>query len=87
MTVDSLFENVRKHPDRFYIIHYSSQHLYDEGVDGFSPRITSIVVMHYETRQTVSFALHAEAESLGIPKDIPLRRRCWSAFSPFTGRD
>jgi len=71
MTVDSenFFANVKKHPDRFYIIHYSSQSLYDEGVDGLSPRITSIVVMHYATRQTVSFALHAEAEVLGISKD------------------
>ena len=71
MTVESnnFFRNVEKHPDRFYIIHYSSQSLYDEGVDGFSPRITSIVVMHYATRQTASFALHAVAESLDIPKD------------------
>lgn len=71
MTVDSnnFFQSVKKHPDRFYIIHYSSQSLYDEGVDGFSPRITSIAVMHYATRQTVSFALHAVAESLNISKD------------------
>jgi len=71
VTVDAenFFRSVKKHPERFYIIHYSSQSLYDEGVDGFSPRITSIVVMHYSTRQTVSFALHAEAESLGIAKD------------------
>lgn len=71
MNVDAnnFFQSVKKHPDRFYIIHYSSQSLYDEGVDGLSPRITSIVVMHYATRQTVSFALHAEAESLGIAKD------------------
>src|SRR5882724_8528854 len=70
MPVDSanFFANVNKHPDRFYIIHYSSQALYDEGVDGLSPRITSIVVMHYATRQTVSFALHAVAENLGPSK-------------------
>jgi hypothetical protein len=66
---DTFFPNVKKHPDRFYIIHYSSQSLYDEGIDGLSPRITSIVVMHYATRQTLSFALHAEAEALGISKD------------------
>ena len=66
---DNFFQSVKKHPDRFYIIHYSSQSLYDEGVDGLSPRITSIVVMHYATRQTVSFALHAVAESLKILKD------------------
>ena len=71
MAVESgnFFQSVEKHPDRFYIIHYSSQSLYDEGVDGLSPRITSIVVLHFATRQTVSFALHAEAEALGISKD------------------
>ena len=62
------FRAVSRHPDKFYIIHYSSQSLYDEGIDGLSPRITSIVVMHYATRQTVSFALHAVAETLGIEK-------------------
>jgi hypothetical protein len=69
MGAENFWEIIKKHPDRFYIIHYSSQSLYDEGVDGLSPRITSIVVMHYATRQTVSFALHAVAESLGISKD------------------
>jgi len=66
---DNFFQSVKKHPDRFYIIHYSSQSLYDEGIDGLSPRITSIVVMHYATRQTVSFAIHTVAESLNILKD------------------
>src|SRR5271154_2421727 len=41
---NNFFTNVTKHPERFYIIHYSSQSLYDEGVDGLSPRITSIRV-------------------------------------------
>jgi hypothetical protein len=76
MTVDSknFFASINKHPERFYIIHYSSQSLYDEGVDGLSPRITSIVAMHYATRQTESFALHAVAEYLRIPKDEVERR-------------
>ena len=66
----SFFKAVKKHPERFYIIHYSSQSLYDEGVDrgGLSPRITSIVVMHLFTRQTVTFAMHAVAEELRILK-------------------
>jgi hypothetical protein len=67
----AFFKEVKKHPERFYIIHYSSQSLYDEGVDrdGLSPRITSIAVMHVSTRQTVTFAIHAVAEELGISKD------------------
>lgn len=65
------FKNVKKHADRFYIIHYSSQSLYDEGIgpDLLSPRITSIAVMHLSSRQTVTFAVHAVAEELKIPKD------------------
>ena len=71
MTIEAanFLKTVEKNPDRFYIIHYSSQSLYDEGVDGLSPRITSIVVMHYATKQTVSFALYAVAETLGIAKE------------------
>jgi len=72
--VNNFFKDVKKHPDRFYIIHYSSQSLYDEGVDGLSPRITSIVVMHYSTRQTVSFALNAVAETLDISREQVERR-------------
>jgi hypothetical protein len=71
MKVDNsnFFKEAHEHPERFYIIHYSSQSLYDEGTEGLSPRITSIVVMHYATRQTVSFAIHTVAELLGILKD------------------
>jgi hypothetical protein len=60
---------VHKNPDQFYIIHYSSQSLYDEGTEGLSPRITSIVVMHFATRQTVSFSVHAAADLMGISRE------------------
>ncbi len=67
---NEFFKNIRKHPERFYIIHYSSQSLYDEGVGtGLSPFITSIAVMHLSSRQTVTFAIHSVAEELGISKD------------------
>lgn len=64
-----LTQLVKRNPDRLYLIHYSSQSLFDEGIQGYSPRITSIVVMHFATRQTVSFAIHAVAESLKVPRD------------------
>jgi hypothetical protein len=70
----SFFRNVKKHPERFYIVHYSSQSLYDEGVDGLSPRITSIVIMHVSTRQTVSFSIHAVAEENGISREAVQER-------------
>lgn len=61
------FDEVERHPDRFYIIHYSSQSLFDAEAEAFSPRITSIVIRHFQSGQTVSFATHISAESLGVP--------------------
>ena len=70
----NFFKEIKKHPDRFYLIHYSSQSLYDAGAGAHSPRITSIVVRHYSTGQTVSFATHTTAEQLGIaPEDVEAR--------------
>lgn len=63
--------DVARHPDRFYIIHYSSQSLFDPealaGAGALSPRITSVVVRHYESGQTVTFATNTVAEYLGVP--------------------
>lgn len=63
----NFFKSIKQDPDLYYIIHYSSQSLFDAEAGAFSPRITSVVVMHFVTRQMVSFALHAVAESLRIP--------------------
>lgn len=70
MDATDFFKGIGKHPERFYIIHYSSEGLYDDTIaqQGLSPRITSIAVMHYSTGQTVAFATHAIAEELQIPK-------------------
>lgn len=57
---------VENDPNRVYIIHYSSQSLYDAEAGALSPRITSVVVRHYVSAQTVSFATHTVAEMLGI---------------------
>lgn len=63
------FVNVKRNPERFYIIHYSSQSLFDAEASTHSPRITSIVVRHYVSGQTVSFSMHTVAEYLGIQPD------------------
>ena len=60
---------VKQQPERYFIVHYSSQSLYDDDQQGLSPRITSIVVRHLATGQTVSFAMHAVAEELGIARE------------------
>jgi hypothetical protein len=69
INTSNFFSNVSKNPDQFFIIHYSSQSLYDEGTEGLSPRITSIVAMHFATRQTMSFSVHAVAELMGISRE------------------
>ena len=66
--VKNFFQEIGRHADRFYIIHYSSQSLFDAEAGGLSPRITSIVVRHYQTGQTVSFSMHTVAEYLEIEK-------------------
>jgi hypothetical protein len=39
---EKFFSDIKDHPDRFYIIHYSSQSLFDAEAGALSPRITSI---------------------------------------------
>ncbi len=65
----SFFKAIRKSPEQYFIIHYSSEMLFDEELEGNSPRVTSIVVMHYATSQTQSFAFHLSADLLNISKD------------------
>ena len=61
-------KQIKKQPDGYFLIHYSSEHLFDESIQGNAPRITSIVVIHYSTRQIQSFAIHTVADTLGIAK-------------------
>lgn len=68
-SAEKFFSDIKDHPDRFYIIHYSSQSLFDAEAGALSPRITSIVVRHYTSGQTVSFSTHTTAEYLHIPPD------------------
>ena len=63
-----LIRKLKKEPENFYIVHYSCQSLYDDN-ESLSPRITSIVVAHFATEQTVSFSTHAIAERLAIDRE------------------
>ena len=65
----SFFKAIKKNPDRYIIVHYSSEMLFDDDLEGHSPRVTFIVVMHYATSQTQSFSFHLSADLLNIPKD------------------
>jgi len=66
-------QEVKKHPENFYVIHYSCQSLYDDN-EALSPRITSIAISHVGTEQTVSFSTHSIAEELHIPRENVLER-------------
>ena len=59
---------LRKRPEYFYVIHYSCQSLFDNN-ENLSPRITSIVVSHFSSEQTISFSTHAIAEELRISRE------------------
>jgi hypothetical protein len=64
----TFLKEIKKHPERFYVIHYSSEHLFDENIQGGTPRITSVVISHFSTGQLQSFAIHTAADTLGIPR-------------------
>lgn len=61
-------KEIKYYPEKFYLIHYSCQNLYDDN-EGLSPRITSIAVTHFASEQTLSFSTHAVAEKLDIDRD------------------
>jgi len=66
-TQADFFREVKKHPDRFYVIRYSCQNLNDDN-EGLSPRVTSIAIVYYANDQAVSFSAHSIAEELGIAR-------------------
>lgn len=72
-SADGFFASVKKSPEKYYIIHYSSEGLSDNLV-GHTPKITSIVIQHYSTRQVVSFTIHTIAEELKIPYEEIFQR-------------
>ncbi|HIS35842.1 TPA: hypothetical protein IAC10_04335 [Candidatus Scatousia excrementigallinarum] len=67
MKKDNLITEIMGNKQNYYIIHYSCQSLNDNN-EGLSPRVTSIVIQHLDTKQTVSFSTHGVAEELGIAK-------------------
>jgi hypothetical protein len=60
--------DIKSNTNDFYIIHYSSEHLFDATIGGLTPRITSVCIFHFGTGQTQSFAVHLAADNLNIPR-------------------
>lgn len=59
---------LREHESNMLFIHYSCESLNDENA-GYSPRITSIAVLHKKSSQMSSFSMHLIAEEMHIQRD------------------
>lgn len=68
MTTKEKLEHLRKNEDLIYIIHYSCENLNDNN-EGYSPRITSIAIVHIASDTTHSFSIHLVAEQMKIDRD------------------
>lgn len=67
MKKDKLVNEILSNKENAYLIHYSCQNLNDSN-EGYSPRITSIAVLHLKSSQMSSFSVHTIAEELDIDK-------------------
>jgi hypothetical protein len=85
VSASNFFGNLVKASERFFVIHYSSQSLYDADSQGLSPRITSIAVMHFATRQTTSFSVHGRSSPGAHPGLRAIRHRSWAKTQRLTG--
>ena len=67
MRKDKLVNKILINKENSYVIHYSCQNLNDYN-ESYSPRITSIAVLHIGSNQMSSFSVHTIAEELNIDK-------------------
>lgn len=68
MYKNNFLAELKKQLDTVLIVHYSCQSLNDSN-EGYSPRITSIVVHNLASRTSHSFSIHLEAEIQKIKKE------------------
>lgn len=65
---ETVIKELKMNADKMYFIHYSCQNLSDDN-EGYSPRITSIAILHMTSDQMYSFSMHLVAEELKIPRE------------------
>ncbi len=68
MSTNEILKYLEKNEERLFVIHYSCENLNDNN-QNYSPRITSIAVIHLKSYTTHSFSLHLIAEELDIKRD------------------
>jgi len=68
MSSEDKISKLNENSNHIYFIHYSCENLNDAN-EGYSPRITSIAVLHMESNQMSSFSMHLIAEEIHIARD------------------
>ena len=63
-----IIDKIESKREKVYFIHYSCQNLSDEN-EAYSPRITSIAVLHMLSSQMHSFSIHLIAEEMHIQRE------------------
>lgn len=68
MNLKDQLKYLKQNENLIHIIHFSCENLSDNN-DNYSPRITSIVIVHISSKLTHSFSMHLTAEEIGIERD------------------
>lgn len=67
MDTKEALTNLKRNKNLIHIIHYSCENLNDNN-DNYSPRITSIAIIHIDSYATHSFSMHLTAEEMDIDR-------------------
>ncbi|HHF3133840.1 hypothetical protein [Vibrio diabolicus] len=67
MSVKEKLKQLKESENSLYVIHYSCENLNDNN-ENYSPRVTSIAVLHLQSHTMHSFSIHLIAEKRGISR-------------------
>lgn len=68
MSIKNTLKKLKTNESNLYVVHYSCQNLNDNN-ENYSPRITSIAVLHVDTSTMHSFSIHLIAEAKNIKRE------------------
>jgi predicted DNA-binding protein YlxM (UPF0122 family) len=68
MEVKEILKHLKQNENLLHVIHYSCENLNDNN-DNYSPRITSIAIIHISSYTTHSFSMHLIAEEMDIARE------------------
>ncbi|EGQ8412022.1 hypothetical protein O1C66_003700 [Vibrio cholerae] len=68
MSIKEKLKHLKENEHSLYVIHYSCENLNDNN-ENYSPRVTSIAVLHLQSHTMHSFSIHLIAEKRGISRD------------------